>query len=231
VFTLPMSQPELADWAGTSADAVGRFLRSWRDRGIIARSERSRRLTVADLDGLAALCDVAPPDPGASRPPGEIHGIAAQQTAAQLTAAQQTAAQQTAAQQTAAAWQQDWAEPLNCSILFTDVASFADPVRNDSDRNVVRTAMYEIVRSAFEASRVPWAACYHEDRGDGAVIVVPPNISTQRVVDPLVQELADRLRQYNRRASDVVRIQLRAALHVGPVGHCRRACRQGPARG
>ena len=203
VFTLPMSQQELADWAGTSADAVGRFLRSWRDRGIIARSERSRRLTVVDLDGLAALCDVPPSDPGTSRPPGEIHGIAAQQTAAQ---------------QTAAAWQQDWAEPLNCSILFTDVAGFSDPVRNDSDRDVVRTAMYEIVRSAFEASRVPWAACYHEDRGDGAVIVVPPNISTQRVVDPLVQELADRLRQYNRRASDVVRIQLRAALHIGPVG-------------
>ena len=31
-------------------------------------------------------------------------------------------------------------------------------------------------------------------------------------------ELADRLRQYNRRASEVVRIQLRVALHVGPVG-------------
>ena len=62
MFTLPMSQQELADWAGTSADAVGRFLRSWRDRGIIARGERSRRLTVIDLDGLAALCDVAPPN-------------------------------------------------------------------------------------------------------------------------------------------------------------------------
>ena len=43
-------------------------------------------------------------------------------------------------------------------------------------------------------------------------------ISTLRVVDPLAAELADRLRQYNRRASEVVRIQLRVALHVGPVG-------------
>src|SRR5260370_31905137 len=62
VFTLPMSQQELADWARTRAVAVGRVLRSWRDRGIIAPSERSRRLTVVDLDGLAALCDVAPRD-------------------------------------------------------------------------------------------------------------------------------------------------------------------------
>jgi len=194
VFTLPMSQQELADWAGTSADAIARFLRSWRDRGIVTRGERSRRLTVVDLDGLAALCEVATPDTGLIRPAHENQN------------------------QAAAPWQQDWTEPLNCSILFTDVAGFSDPARNDSDRDVVRTAMYEIVRSAFEASRVPWAACYREDRGDGAVIVVPPTISSQRVVDPLVAELADRLRQYNRRASDVVRIQLRAALHVGPVG-------------
>ena len=68
VFTLPMSQQELADWAGTSADAVGRFLRSWRDRGIVARGERSRRLTVIDLDGLAALSDTAPTD--SPPPPG-----------------------------------------------------------------------------------------------------------------------------------------------------------------
>jgi CRP-like cAMP-binding protein/tetratricopeptide (TPR) repeat protein len=196
VFTLPMSQQELADWAGTSADAVGRFLRSWRDRGIIARGERSRRLTVIDLDGLAALCDVAPPDTRAARPPNGSHPAAAE----------------------AARWQQDWREPLNCSIVFTDVAGFSDPVRNDGDRDVVRTAMYEILRSGFDAAGVPWASCYREDRGDGAVIVVPPTISTQRLVDPLMAELAGRLRQYNRRASAVVRIQLRIALHVGPVG-------------
>ena len=201
-FTLPMSQTELADWAGTSADAVGRFLRSWRDRGIIARSERSRRLTVTDLDGLAALCDAGPPDTRAGREPN----------------GSQSLAHEAAPQSQAAQWQKDWREPLNCSVLFTDVAGFSDPVRTDSDRDVVRAAMYEILRSVFEASGVPWTACYREDRGDGAVIVVPPTISTHRVVDPLIAELADRLRQYNRRASEVVRIQLRVALHVGPVG-------------
>ena len=202
VFTLPMSQTELADWVGTSADAVGRFLRSWRERGIVARSERSRRLTVVDLDGLAAMCDAGPPDIRADRMPNGTQALA----------------HETAAQSQAAQWQQDWREPLNCSVLFTDVAGFSDPVRNDGDRDVVRAAMYEILRSAFEASGVPWPACYREDRGDGAVIVVPPTISTHRVVDPLVAELASRLRQYNRRAGEVVRIQLRVALHVGPVG-------------
>jgi CRP-like cAMP-binding protein/tetratricopeptide (TPR) repeat protein len=203
MFTLPMSQQELADWAGTSPDAVGRFLRSWRDRGIIARGERSRRLTVIDLDGLAALCAAAPPDTRADRAPN----------GSQLAAAEAATLPRHEAR-----WQQDWREPLNCSIVFTDVAGFSDPVRNDGDRDVVRAAMYEILRSCFDAAGVPWASCYREDRGDGAVIVVPPTISTQRLVDPLMAELAGRLRQYNRRASEVVRIQLRVALHVGPVG-------------
>jgi CRP-like cAMP-binding protein/tetratricopeptide (TPR) repeat protein len=228
VFTLPMSHQELADWADTSADAVGRFLRSWRDRGIVARGERARRVTVVDLDGLAALCDAEPTDQ---------HGDQARETALatslphvpqtqQTQETQETQETQQAPQvpqmppapETAGRWQLDWAEPLNCSVMLTDVAGFSDPVRTDGDRDVVRAAMYEILRSAFEVSGVPWAACYREDRGDGAVIVVPPTISTQRVVDPFIHELASRLRQHNRRASEVVRIQLRVALHAGPVG-------------
>ena len=221
VFTLPMSQQELADWAGTSPDAVGRFLRSWRDRGIIARGERSRRLTVIDLDGLAALCDVAPLDTRADRVPNGSQVAAAQAATLprhETHSPQQAQSPRQTQSPQQAQWQQDWREPLNCSIVFTDVAGFSDPVRNDGDREVVRAAMYEILRSCFDAAGVPWAGCYREDRGDGAVVVVPPTISTHRLVDPLLAELAGRLRQYNRRASEVVRIQLRVALHVGPVG-------------
>jgi CRP-like cAMP-binding protein/tetratricopeptide (TPR) repeat protein len=210
VFTLPMSHQELADWAGTTADAVGRFLRSWRERGIIVR-ERSRRLTVVDLDGLAAICDVAPaaaPDArttpaGNGRIPPGTRGF---QTAGEV------------AGKAASPWLGAPGEPLNCSILITDVAGFGNPRRNDADREAVRVAMYEILRSSLEAASVPWVDCYHEDRGDGVIVVVPPTISTLRVVDPLIPELGARLRQYNRRVSEVVLIQLRAALHVGPVG-------------
>jgi CRP-like cAMP-binding protein/tetratricopeptide (TPR) repeat protein len=215
VFTLPMSQQELADWAGTTADAVGRFLRSWRERGIIVRGGRSRRLTVADLDGLAAICDPGPPDAGTVQDSPMGPAGNARMPAARL--GRQNLAGE-AAPKVAARWFGAPGESLNCSILFTDVAGFGNPLRLDPDREVVRAALYEILRSSFEASGVPWAGCYYEDRGDGAVIVVPPTISTLRVVDPLIPELAARLRQHNRRASEVVLIQLRAALHVGPVG-------------
>jgi hypothetical protein len=101
-------------------------------------------------------------------------------------------------------WLGTWDDPLNCSILFTDVAGFGNPERNDGDQHVVREALYRILRAAFEASDIPWAACYHEDRGDGVVIIVPPVFATRHLVEPLIPELAHLLRQYNRRASDMV---------------------------
>jgi len=107
--------------------------------------------------------------------------------------------------------------PLNCSILCTDIAGFGDPRRDDDDRRVIRAALYKILRDVFEASNLPWDMCVHEDRGDGTLTVVPPTIPTGPLVDPLVPMLASRLKRYNRQAGAPVRIQLRAALHVGPV--------------
>ncbi|TMR07057.1 hypothetical protein ETD83_01985 [Actinomadura soli] len=40
---------------------------------------------------------------------------------------------------------------------------------------------------------------------------------TEAVVDPMVAHLAVALRRHNRRAAGAARMQLRAALHVGPV--------------
>jgi CRP-like cAMP-binding protein len=109
-----------------------------------------------------------------------------------------------------------WA-PLNWSIFYTDIASFGSHDRNDDDRRIVRDALYQILQEVFESSNVPWHACTHEDRGDGILTVVPPTLSTVLLVDPLVPFLAAKLREYNRRAGAPVRMQLRAALHVGPV--------------
>ena len=106
---------------------------------------------------------------------------------------------------------------LNCSVLYTDVAGFSAPVRTEADRQVVRDLLYDLLRAAFEESGVSWAACYHEDRGDGVLVIVPPGVPTRAVADPLLALLAAELRRHNRRAAAPVRIQLRAALHVGPV--------------
>jgi CRP-like cAMP-binding protein len=166
-FTLPMSHQELADWAGTTADAVGRLLRAWRERGIVVRGDRPRRLTIADLDKLAGFCDVPRPEaqansePRAAVPPEHAvpRGVVAARPAAGGAAG---------------LWTSAWHEPLNCSILITDVAGYGDPERNDGDRDVIRAGMYGILGSAFDAAGMPWADCYREDRGDGVVVVMPP---------------------------------------------------------
>ncbi|WP_344281402.1 nucleotidyl cyclase domain-containing protein, partial [Actinomadura napierensis] len=103
-----------------------------------------------------------------------------------------------------------------CSIMFTDIASFSAPYRNDTDRLEMRRIMYELLWEAFAESDLPWDACHREDRGDGALIVVPPETPTA-AVQPIVARLAASLRRHNRSAQEAVRIQLRMALHVGPV--------------
>jgi hypothetical protein len=105
----------------------------------------------------------------------------------------------------------------NCSILYTDVAGFSAPCRTESDRQEVRLRLYELLRGALEDSGVSWTACYHEDRGDGVLVIVPPDIPTLPVADPFAAILTAALRRHNRRAGAAVRIRLRAALHVGPV--------------
>jgi len=105
----------------------------------------------------------------------------------------------------------------NCSIFLVDITAFGRRDRNDDDRRTIRNAMYTILQEACENSDVPWLACHREDRGDGALIIVPPSTPTRSVVDPLLARLAAALKHYNRQATPATRIQLRVALHVGPV--------------
>ncbi|MDL4773130.1 cyclic nucleotide-binding domain-containing protein [Actinomadura xylanilytica] len=104
-----------------------------------------------------------------------------------------------------------------CSVLYTDIAGFGGPHRNDGDRRTVRRVMYDQLRQAFERSGLSWDACHREDRGDGALIVIPPSMPTRSIVAPMLALLTAGLRLHNHQAGAAVRIQLRAALHVGPV--------------
>ncbi|WP_165978045.1 Crp/Fnr family transcriptional regulator [Actinomadura darangshiensis] len=105
----------------------------------------------------------------------------------------------------------------NCSILITDITAFSSPARTDADREFVLDAMYDLMGEAFGASALDLSRLYHEDRGDGALVIVPAATPTRAVVDPMLAHLAAALRRHNRRAAEATRLQLRAALHVGPV--------------
>ncbi|SPT58840.1 cyclic nucleotide-binding domain-containing protein [Actinomadura madurae] len=100
------------------------------------------------------------------------------------------------------------------TILYADIAGFSSPGRNDADRNDLRRAMYRALKKAFEDAAIPWNASHIEDRGDGALIIVPTEVPAA-VIDPMLSSLAARLGRHNRESSGALRIQLRVAVHVG----------------
>jgi tetratricopeptide (TPR) repeat protein len=107
--------------------------------------------------------------------------------------------------------------PTHQSVLAFDVEGFSDPYRDDSAQTVIRAGIYQLIQDALASAGVPWDLCVHEDRGDGAIVVVPPEISKVLLLDPLLGSLSAALVDYNRDARLAERIRLRLVLHAGEV--------------
>jgi tetratricopeptide (TPR) repeat protein len=108
--------------------------------------------------------------------------------------------------------------PTHQSVVAFDVEGFSEPYRDDSAHAIVRAGIYQVVQDSFAAAGIPWDSCLHEDRGDGAMIVVPPEVSKVLLLDPLLSGLSAALTDYNRRAPLPERIRLRLVVHAGEVG-------------
>jgi len=64
---------------------------------------------------------------------------------------------------------------------------------------------------------MPWEQGQYEDRGDGVVVIFPPGVAAQPVVDSFPDRLICLLRRHNRFSCEPARMQLRVAVNVGPV--------------
>ena len=109
----------------------------------------------------------------------------------------------------------DWGQ---CSLFAVDIAGFTRPLRDDDIQVYLRKSMYEMLETAFDRSDIPWADCSHEDRGDGVLVVAPPMVPAGMLV-PIPDRLRALIRRHNRVSCDAAHIQLRSALHLGPVHH------------
>ena len=105
------------------------------------------------------------------------------------------------------------------TILVFDIEQSNHPLRTNHDRVVIREAMYTAVRTALRRLKY-----YHEDRGDGVLVLVPPEVPKGRLVGNLLTRLEAALVHHNaamehkdaaRAAASQVR--LRVALHAGEV--------------
>ena len=104
-----------------------------------------------------------------------------------------------------------------CPMLAVDIKAFNDPKRGEDVQRFLRAAMYELLSNAFHASRLAWLACYHEDRGDGVLVVAPPSAPASALIDPVVDQLRAGIRLHNKMCSDLAKIRLRMSVHAGQV--------------
>lgn len=103
------------------------------------------------------------------------------------------------------------------AIVVVDVERFGDPIRTNLNQLAVREALYAALPRAFAESGICWDSCVSEDRGDGALILVPPEVPKIRLVTNLPGVLAAAVSRHNAKCSVPERMRLRVALHAGEV--------------
>lgn len=108
-------------------------------------------------------------------------------------------------------------QALDRTIVVVDVPGFTAPERRLPDRLAARQGMYGVLKTAFAESDVDFDSCVSEDRGDGALILLPPGTTRSVVADRLPDRLAVALRRYNHTRTPQAQIRLRVSVNSGDV--------------
>ena len=101
------------------------------------------------------------------------------------------------------------------AIMVVDVERFGDPGRTNLNQLAVRDGLYKALIQAFEGSGIAWGSCVSEDRGDGALILVPPEVPKAYLVTSLPGMLAATVSRHNAACAGPEQMRLRVALHAG----------------
>ena len=101
--------------------------------------------------------------------------------------------------------------------MVVDVERFGDPARTNLNQLAVRDGLYKALIHAFGMSGMVWDRCVSEDRGDGALILVPPEVPKIYLVTSLPSMLAAAVSRNNARCTTPERMRLRVALNAGEV--------------
>ena len=102
----------------------------------------------------------------------------------------------------------------NCTVVRTDVVAFGADRRDGEAHKIIRRETLAMTRQSLGPA---WDTCWWEDRGDGLLVIVSPDVPTAQVIERLVTFLPPRLKRHNRTYSDSSRIQLRVGVEVGPI--------------
>lgn len=105
-----------------------------------------------------------------------------------------------------------------CCVLAVEIAEFDRADRDEELRDLLRQVLYRMLRRAFDDAGIRWRDCAVLDRGDAYLMIAPPGVPAASLAGPLLGVLRAGLAVYNRYASAVARLRLRAGLHSGPAG-------------
>jgi hypothetical protein len=103
------------------------------------------------------------------------------------------------------------------AIVCVDMEGFGDRRRTNPDQVAVRDGLYCVLTQAFARSGVSWEDCYHEDRGDGALILISPDVPKSLLVTDFPKELVAALKEHNEAHGQREQIRLRLAVHAGEI--------------
>jgi class 3 adenylate cyclase len=106
-----------------------------------------------------------------------------------------------------------------CAVLAVDIVGFTRADRDDDIRRYLHERLYAYLQQAFDRSGAPWAECFCEDRGVGALIVMPPEIPLKGLIGCFPDKLRGLVRLHNHVSAVAADMQLRVAAHIGPVEH------------
>lgn len=104
--------------------------------------------------------------------------------------------------------------PVPMTILVVDAESFS--LLRNPEQLAARRMLYAVLSESLESIGVPWRHCRHEDRGDGAIVLIPSEIPKPMVVRGLLAGFGDRVADVAVRHG-VPPLRVRAALHAGEV--------------
>jgi len=105
------------------------------------------------------------------------------------------------------------------TIIAVDVEGFGGRHRINPHQVAVRKGLYQALRQAFSEATIPWSDCYREDRGDGVLILAPPEVAKSAFVESLPNQLVEGLREHNSAHPVPEQIRLRMAVHAGELQH------------
>lgn len=107
--------------------------------------------------------------------------------------------------------------PVHRSVMVVDVERFGDRSRTNLNQLAVREGLYRALTDAFRQSGIVWENCQIEDRGDGALVLIPPDVSKTCLVTSLPAALVATVSRHNAACCEAERMRLRVALHAGEI--------------